>query len=378
MSWFKNSSFPLTVLGLSLLCAPVAAQAAVELTCSTVMMETHPVMTSSLLPFFKEWSKLSGGEVNVTYFNPGTIVASNELISATEKAVISFSMAPTGSSPAVFPVSMAVDIPLLFTNARAASLTGVNMLKTSAQFAEEYDKFKVITFNTSSPRQILSVRKPIRTLEDLKGLKISTSSASGGEMLTALGAIPVVLSLNDTYLGLQRGMVDAACLPIPTYRSTKVTEVAKYLTMCNLNPSPTPLLLNRKVYDGLPAKAKAELDKVAGEPMTILFSSMSDYFTQADLEWVIKNHKVQVIELEDAELERWRTAVQPTHALWAERAERQGVENPMPILEEMKAYATKFNDKALQLQILESNKEVLGALYPTDEQMAVIKALSQD
>lgn len=376
MFLLKKSYFVLVVLSFTVLCAPVAGRAATELTSSSIMMETHPAMSSVVLPFYKEWSKRSNGEVNVTYFNPGTLVASNELFSAVEKGVISIISAPTASAPALFPISSAIDIPLLYENGRAATLTCINMLKNSPRFAKEYENYFVLSFSASAPRQLLSVRKPIRTLEDVKGMKISTSSASGGEMLTVLGAIPVVLSLNDTYLALQRGMVDAACLPVPTYRSTKVTEVAKYLTICNLNPSPTPMLLNRNVYDKLPVKAKEELDKIVGEPLSVLASSLVDYYAYVDQEWVVKNHKVQVIELEPAEMERWKIALVPTHNLWADRAARQGVENPMPLLDEMKVYATKYNEQATQLEILESYKELLGVLYPTDEQMATLKAMA--
>lgn len=372
MIHFLAKSTVLAVLAALLGLPALSAGAASELTCSTVMMENHPVIAHTILPFFKEWSQRAGGEVNVTYFNPGTLCSSAELFSAGEKGVVNIICAPLGAAPAVFPISMFIDLPLVFDNSRAASLTALHMLRESPRFAEEYKNWKIISISTSSPRQILSVRKPIQKLEDLKGLKVSTSSAQGGEMLAALGAIPVVLPLNDTYLALQRGMVDAAALPIPTFKSTKVTEVAKYITLCNLNPSPTPLMMSKATYDSLSPKAKEELDKLAGEPMTIANSTYSDYFTAVDLDWVVQNHHARLVTLDDAELARWKAAAQSTHKAWEERAARQGVENPGALLAQMLNMADTYNDAQTQKRILEAHKDVLGGLYPPQEVLDVV------
>ncbi len=66
----------------------------------------------------------------------------------------------------------------------------------------------------SDTARLMSRSKPIRTLDDLKGMKIRTPSAAQSAQLTALGAIPVDMPANQIYNNLDRGVIDASMIPM--------------------------------------------------------------------------------------------------------------------------------------------------------------------
>jgi TRAP-type C4-dicarboxylate transport system substrate-binding protein len=366
------------IKGITVLCllclpsAPAAQAAPMELLVSTIMMENHPTNTAFTLPFFRAWEEMSGNAIKITYFNPGTICAANEMIPSAEKGVIAMTIAPLGAYPAVFPGSSFAGLPLLFNNSRTASLTISEAFTTVPQLIKELENWKVLMATTSVPSNLLTVKKQVRTMEDLKGMKIGTTTNDGMEVLKSLGATPVQVQLNDMYLALQRGMIDGCLIPAPTFRSTKVTEVAKYLTICNMQLAPTPLLMSRATWNSLPQAARDVMDRIGLTAMSAAGGVYPDYFGAVDTQWVVENHKVQVYALPAEELARWQKAVEGTHGIWIERARRQGVEDPEGLLEAAKAIAAKYSDTATQKAILESYKDVLGPIYPSQERIDLV------
>jgi TRAP-type C4-dicarboxylate transport system substrate-binding protein len=77
-------------------------------------------------------------------------------------------------------------------------------------------------------------KKPIKTPEDLKGLRIRTPGAPvWQESIRALGATPVALPWIETYPALQQGVIDGAEAQHPATFGSKLFEVAKHISLTN-------------------------------------------------------------------------------------------------------------------------------------------------
>jgi TRAP-type C4-dicarboxylate transport system substrate-binding protein len=117
----------------------------------------------------------------------------------------------------------------------------------------------------SDTASLMSRSKPIRTLEDLKGMKIRTPSAAQSAQLTALGAIPVDIPANQIYNNLDRGVIDASMIPMSAALDFKLIEVAKYFTVdAPLGRSPFLVAMSRARYEKLPAELKKVIDDTTG------------------------------------------------------------------------------------------------------------------
>jgi TRAP-type C4-dicarboxylate transport system substrate-binding protein len=82
-------------------------------------------------------------------------------------------------------------------------------------------------FGASSPSTIQTLSKPVKTLEDLKGLKIRGTGRSG-EIVKALGAITTPVEMMDMYESLRRGVIDGNMGPYEQLKSFRTGEVMKY------------------------------------------------------------------------------------------------------------------------------------------------------
>jgi TRAP-type transport system periplasmic protein len=106
--------------------------------------------------------------------------------------------------------------------------------------------------------QITTKATPIRTPEDMKGLKIRTGpSALQVQMCSALGASPTSLSFNELYTALQTGVVDAQLNALVLIKTAKLYEVQAYCALTNHMWSGFWLLGNKRAWERLPENLRA-------------------------------------------------------------------------------------------------------------------------
>jgi len=103
------------------------------------------------------------------------------------------------------------------------------------------------------PKQGMWSKKPIRTLQDIKGLRLRVSSPEQTMMADALGAIPVSLNMPEVYQALERGMLDAILGSTVTAISVSAWEVLDYGIDISFTGADWGLLVSKKAWEALPA-----------------------------------------------------------------------------------------------------------------------------
>jgi hypothetical protein len=74
-----------------------------------------------------------------------------------------------------------------------------------------------------------TISKPVKTLEDVKGIKIRSVGVMT-EVIKALGGVPVPLEMVDVYDSLRRGVIEGVTVDLSTLKYWKFAEVTKYVT----------------------------------------------------------------------------------------------------------------------------------------------------
>ena len=112
-----------------------------------------------------------------------------------------------------------------------------------------------LAFLENGWREVTNNRHPVRSPEDIKGLKIRTTpNPYHIEAFQLLGANPVPLAYAELYSALETGAVDAQEHPLPVLWAGKFYEVQKYLSLTHHAYSPLILVMNKPKFDSLPAK----------------------------------------------------------------------------------------------------------------------------
>jgi TRAP-type C4-dicarboxylate transport system substrate-binding protein len=127
--------------------------------------------------------------------------------------------------------------------------------------AEEWKDVKILYLVPSMPVYMFA-RKPLRKIEDIKGLQFRVPSKELADLVKELGAGPVFMSAADFIIGLDKGTVDGACALFSLIPDYKLGGKIKNVLMHNLGIS-TPLMLamNKDSFNKLPADLKGVLEK---------------------------------------------------------------------------------------------------------------------
>ncbi len=118
----------------------------------------------------------------------------------------------------------------------------------------------------SGARNFYNTKRPIKSLSDLKGLKIRVQESELMlEMVKALGASPTPMAFGEVYSALQTGVIDGAENNWPSYESTSHFEVAKYYTLDGHTRAPEMILINKGVFNKLSDEDKEVIKQAAKE-----------------------------------------------------------------------------------------------------------------
>lgn len=110
--------------------------------------------------------------------------------------------------------------------------------------------------------QITCATRPIKTVDDLQGLKIRTPDAPiYTEAWKAMGAAPVVANFNKLYETLKSGAAEAQTNPLAVAEFLKLYEVQKYVSMTSHGWSGFNLLANWKLWQKFPTDVQSVIER---------------------------------------------------------------------------------------------------------------------
>lgn len=125
------------------------------------------------------------------------------------------------------------------------------MLKKFPEIEQEYEGVKVLAWTSGFDYQAIST-KPIRTLSDFRGMRMRATGQVVA-LLRLLNAEGVSIGGHETYINLQKGIIEGTIQPFETFKSGRLAEVAKYATWLNLyRPHTGDRMMNLNIWNKLP------------------------------------------------------------------------------------------------------------------------------
>jgi TRAP-type C4-dicarboxylate transport system substrate-binding protein len=179
--------------------------------------------------------------------------------------------------------------------------------------AGEFAQVKLLGF-WAFPNAALHSKEPIRSLDDLKGKKLTVSNPISAKTAVLLGAAPVTMRPDEVYQAVSRGVADAAMMPFNGMQTFKLHEVARLHLDVALGGDTSIVFMNKQSYDRLPPRAKAAIDKHSG----LALSRQAGAATQAEWERARNNVKDSVSTLSPDQERQWKAALEPLSKEWAQ------------------------------------------------------------
>jgi TRAP-type C4-dicarboxylate transport system substrate-binding protein len=155
---------------------------------------------------------------------------------------------------------------------------------------------------------ILASKKPVKSLGDLKGMKVRATGLSA-KIVEALGATPIAMSQPETYEALAKGVVEATLCPIETLKGWKQGETIQYVVDAAAIGYTTAMfvVMNQDKWAKLPPEIQQVFTAVSEE----WTSKHGTAWDQADKDGAafVAQLKRESIHLPDAEQQAWKAAV---------------------------------------------------------------------
>lgn len=268
-----------------------------------------------------EIEKRSGGRIKITVYPAGSLTKADMCYEGVVKGVSDIGMSCFAYTRGRFPFLEGLDLPLGYPDGATATRLANEMI--AKYKPQELNDVHVLYVHAHGPG-VLASKKPVRSLADLKGLKVRATGLSA-KIVEALGGTAVAMSQPETYEALQKGVVDATLCPIETLKGWKQGEVVQYIV-----PSPATgyttvmfVVMNKAKWEKLPGDLQKILTDVSREWVT----KHGAAWDEADREGkaFVTELKREFIELPADEKQRWQAAVAPIIDEYISKAKEKGL-----------------------------------------------------
>lgn len=313
--------------------APAMAASPVKLSYSNFFPPTH---IQSILA--EEWCRevevRTGGQVVIDYYPAGTLTKPKDSYDGVVQRISDIGLSALGYTKGRFPVLSGVDLPMGYTSGVQATRLANAVYQ---QFKpKEFDDVHVLYFHAHGPGKLHTAGKPVKTMEDLKGMKIRATGNSAA-VIAAMGGNPVAMSMPDSYQSIQKGVVNGGIYPVETNKGWKMGEVVDYLTDTTAVAYTTTffVVINKNVWASLSPEAQQAMTDVSLEWITKHGQAWDDSDAEG-LEFFLAQKGNAVVTLDPAEAERWIKAMEPIFGEYEAECAKAGADGKA-VLEFMRA-----------------------------------------
>jgi TRAP-type C4-dicarboxylate transport system substrate-binding protein len=326
--------------------APTPAPAPVSIELKFAYFPPPPAPISKL--GFEGWGpeieKATNGQVKVKYFGGSAMGSPADHYKLVTSGTSDISVISPEFTPGVFPLNEIANVPGLFPGSEAAAVA-LYRLNEKYTLDKELKDVKLLAISPTAPSQLHTKTKQVKTLDDLKGMKLAVTSATHAKTVELLGGSPVSMVEGDVYTALDRGMVDGRLHAWDSIVTWKTMEVTKYRTG-NVNASLNLMmvLMNKNTWDKFPADIKTTLTGLIGQKMSQNLGKVYDTANAGALEaakaYDAKVGNPEIYWLPPDEQQKWLKAYEGFADDWAKATDAKGLPGAAA-LKDIKAFVAE-------------------------------------
>jgi TRAP-type transport system periplasmic protein len=270
----------------------------------------------------QEIEKRTNGQVKITMFHGGTLTPSDKCYDGVVKGLSDIGFSVLSYTLGRFPLTEVIDLPMGYKSGTAATkLVNAYYKKFNPK---ELSDTKVMYLHGHGPGILHTNKKPVKTLEELKGVKIR-STGTVAKIVTALGGTPVAMPMPETYDALSKGIADGVMGPVEALEGWKLGEVVKYTTQ-DYGAAYTIaffIVMNKDKWNSLPPDVQKVIEQVNLE----WIDKQGKLWDEIDVSGAefSKKQGLQVIPLSKEEDAKWAKAVEPMFADYVKRMKEKNL-----------------------------------------------------
>jgi len=316
------------------------AQAQTELKFTTFVPPTHGFAVDVLEPLGKEIEKRSGGKVTVRVFAGNSPFGKVEnQADQVKQGVTDLAFGLNGIPRGRYPRTSIMEMPFVAESADSASKALWAMLPDL--LAEDYRDFKPIALHCHNPGLFHTRDKSLKTIADVKGLRMRAPNPPTQALLAYLGATPVGMPPGQVYENIEKGVIDGAVFPWDAIKGFRLENILKHHLDARVYTSCFHLVMSPKRYAELAPDVQQAIDATTGQALTDKFGAWWNKWDQAGLD-AVKPLNHEIVRVDDATREKWRADLKPVLDGELAKLEKEGIANARAIYDEMRRQVARF------------------------------------
>lgn len=324
--------FLLTFVFLPLI--PISVSAAAEKPITLKFAHQNPPKGRTTVkvidPYIKMLEKATKGRLKIVSYPAQSLLKAKEVVTGIETGIADMTWAPLGYFTGRFPLTMVMMLPFIaHENAGKNSLVLQELYETVPEIKREFKNLKVLFFHASDAYHIATSKKPIRNLDDLKGMKLRIMGAYPIKAAKLLGVSPLFMPMPAIYEAGEKGVLDGAALPWAAVATFNQYEVFPYWTDVKLWIATFVMVMNIDKWNSLPPDIQKGIMSVSGMKVAE-WGGNAGWGPDVKDETLAKARKAgkkqEKISLDPGEFEKWRKiAGEPIWNTWVKEMNKKGL-----------------------------------------------------
>ena len=264
------------------------------------------VRSGIVVPFSERLAEVSEGRLTVTEYMGGTLGSApgmyySMLLDGVADIVVTLS----GYTSVVFPMTSLSSYPGVCDSAIDCTAA---LHRARPVLQDEY-RANVLAIWSATPPVLVTRDRPVRRLEDMRGLKLRVSSRIEMPFIEALGATPAMQPISEVQQNLHTGVIDGVVITAGGITAYQLQDAAAYLTTwLPLSAVPFVLLMNRDVYESLSARERRWVDAAADASLAQTGARAYEAAADRGLR-LARDAALEIIDLSAEEKSRFEEAV---------------------------------------------------------------------
>jgi len=291
--------------------APVFAQQKLVLKASDVHPEGYPTV-AAVESLGKKLSAATNGRLSVAMYPAMQLGGEKEAIEQAQVGAIAFARVSVGALGPVVDDLNVFNLPYVFRNTEHAQkvMDGAIGKELLDKVTSSGKGIVGLCWMDAGARSFYDTKKPIKSMADLKGLKVRVmGNPMFVDMANSMGANGVAMGYDQVFTSLQTGVIDGAENNPPSFVFDNHYQVAKYYTIDEHLIVPEMLVMSKKIYDSLSKDDQALIMKYAREAQMEERKLWEIYEKQAMDK--AKASGVQILKMSDSDKKQMQDAVKP-------------------------------------------------------------------
>ncbi|WKB51977.1 TRAP transporter substrate-binding protein [Eleftheria terrae] len=250
-----------------------------------------------------------------------------QLIDQARDGVVDIAFTLPGYTAGRFPVMEVFELPFMTNSAEAGAKAAWDFYVKYGQ--KEFAGLKPLMFSVHDEGYLHTSKKQVRTMADLKGLKLRAPTRMTNKLLASLGAAPVAMPLPAVAEAVNKGVIDGFLLPWEVIPSVKLQEMVKFHAETEasrpaLYSAVFTLAMNQARYDSLPADLKAIIDRNSGAAFSAAAGKTWDESQAVGRKPAVDRGNT-FYTIPAAEVDQWIKASAPLYDEWTAAMDKAGL-----------------------------------------------------